>query len=294
VGTAFDVAGSSSWLGGTALTAGLNVLGLATLITAARELNLARAAQESAMEGRVATARQAGLTDVADDLRQQMRQGAYHTPTRLAGWTGAGALLWKGLVQVSRGPRLKTLTWGAVLAGTGAGLSLPTGIGARLLPTLVLGLMMAQRAPERLRRDMSAGWLLAQVPHPWWQLLLGNLVVPVGGALLCVAAGTAFGAAIGGTSLLSALTLLILLPGSLLAAALGGAVDLLRSNQATSGQLYPVGTLGLILGILGVGGPLGLLWGVGGTAGFVLGLAAGGLLDLVLLKAAVWFRYRPS
>lgn len=294
-GAAFGVAGSIPWLAGTALAAGLATLGLATLAAAARELNLARAAQESAMEGRVAVARQAGLTDLAQGLRRQVRQGAYHSPTRLEGWTGARALVWKGLLQASRGAHLTSLAWGAVLAGIGAGLALPAGLGARLLPALTLGMLVAQRAPKGLRRDLGTGWLLAQVPRPWWQILLGSLALPVAGTLVGVAAGIAGGAAVGGVSPLSTLALLVLLPASLLAAALGDTVDLVRSNQsnlAASGQLYPAGMLGMVLGMLGVGGPLGLWWCVGGAAGLALGLAAGGLLDLALLKAAVWFHRR--
>jgi hypothetical protein len=294
---AFGVPESVAWLGGVALACGLVLLGLAVLTAASSELNLARAAQESHLEGRVAAAREAGLTDAVRDLQQQARQGAHRAPTRLMGWSGAGALVWKGLLQALRGPRLKTLAWGLVLAGTGAGLTLAEGFSARLLPALTLGLLVAQRAPERLRRDLGVRWLLVQVPRPLWQILLASLGLPAGGTLLAVGVGVIGGSAFGSAGPLSGLAVLALLPMSLLAAALGGAVDLMRLNQstmATASQLYPTGTLGLILGVVSVGGPLALWWGVGGAAGLLLGLIAGALLDFVLLQAAVWFYRQPD
>jgi hypothetical protein len=294
---AFGVPGSAPWLAGMALACGLAGLGLAMLAAASHELNLARAAQESRMEGRVAAARQAGLADVAQDLKRQARQGAHHPPTRLKGWAGVGALVWKGLVQAGRGAHLQTLAWGAMLVASGAGLVLAEGFAARLLPTLALGVLVALRAPEGLRRDLGVRWLATQIPRPFRQILMGSLALPLGGMLSGVGLGVVVGAAFGGVPPPSALGLLALLPVSLLAASLGGAVDLVRLNQsnlAGASQLHPPDTLGMILGMVGVGGPLALWWGVGGAAGLALGLAAGVLLDLVLLEAAVQFYRQPS
>jgi hypothetical protein len=160
---------------------------------------------------------------------------------------------------------------------------------------MALGLLVSQRAPERLRRDLGAGWLLLQVPRPFWQLLLGSLALPAGGRLVAVALGTIGGGVLVGASPASTLVLLALLPAGVLAATLGGAVDLIRTNQnnLAAGQLHPPGMVGLILGLIGVGAPLGLWWGVGGGAGLALGLAAGGLLCLGLLYGAGAF-YRQT
>ena len=298
---------------GLALALGAAVAGLSALLWASRTLNLARAAQETQLKSRARISAAGGFRGHAHELRQQARQGASRPPTRLpsplaltgsASGPGSGALLWKALLQALRGPWLNAAGLGLGVAGLAAAWVLSTDLGLRVGFVLMLAALVSQHAPAPLMQGLSVHWLARQVPAPAWQLLWAHLSLPVAAATVAVwlgagiasagysaVSGTVSGIGSGiGPNPIMALTLALLAPLGLAGAGLGGVVDMLRLNDSgrlLSGQLAPPGVLGVVLGALALGGPLGLWVWLGGAPGLGLGLVAGLAIDLALTLAAV-------
>ena len=288
---------------GEGLALVLAVLGPLAVWMGAKGMSLSRAAQETSPlpSGRAAGGPTSAVGDAAVERRlgagvnvPAVPQGSITSTTqpRAPVWPGAGALLWKAIIQARRRVGAEdVLGFFGLFA---VNLALLTFPGTTTLIGLVTGwiLIAAQQATAPLRRELARWWLLRSMPFRAGRLVVSTLALPVAGFWLAGLAIWLVWALMGravapipiGLYLLSA-------PG----VALGAATDVLRQSKTgnlLAGSVPGVGLLGIVLGLLLValnGGAAWLLftsWQLPAPVAWALLLGCGAGLDWIYLSMA--------
>jgi hypothetical protein len=276
------------WGKGLLVALGIAVLGLVALAIASKNLNLSRAAQESAQREKLATAQRYGMVDQAREIKQRERLGIGRDPTRLPARPGLWVLPWKDILQSRYEIGFGQLWNWLMLLGTSVGLLLAPDFSSRILILFYWLILVAQHTTSRLRADLRNWWLLRSLPFQAERLLLGELAIPwsmtVAIAWLAIILG---GAALG----VSRLLLFLLLPPVCLILSLISAYDILRQSNAgmlLNGNVPGISWRALLGGLL----CLAILMGITGLLrpllwiGLFLAFAASVMLAYVAWRMA--------
>ena len=300
--------GTAVWLPGLLAGLGWGLVGSLALGLAARGLNLGRAAQESTGRAASEAAAQAGNIQAAAEIALRQRLGTGHPPTRLAGWPGGLALVWKSLLSWQRQGGWRLAGPLAVIFVATVGMLLAPDWGTRAWGLLAWMVAVEQLTAGPLVNDLRMWPLFRGLPVATRRALLGELALPWALVLLTGLLAVGFSTALG-PGLMSALSGAInvasasgaklslgtglpawaglLLPGAALSCGLAGAVDVLRSARSSrllTGQAPMPGTTGVMIAALCCGlAALAVQFGGGGLFGYLLGaLVTGGASWLLL------------
>jgi hypothetical protein len=279
--------GGQAWIPGVFAGVGAAVIGLWLLRAASAEMNLNQAARESAGEETLSAVSLLGGPDQAAQLRDERRLGAPRT-ARLLDSPRIPALTWKQGLRALRLFHLGDVSPWLLLFGAGLGGMLLSGWGAQIWGLVVWTLVAGQQAAAPLRRDLQRWWLLRQLPLSNRRLILSEVLPPAALAL-----------ALTWLALLASFTLApqvrlalaLAAPGAVAVAVAASVLDVLRqakSVRLNAGIVPDVGMLGVILGLLGPGIALFMIYGMAGLPWFagLASLAFSLLLANLLLNLA--------
>lgn len=275
--------GATSWAAGLMAASALALAAMGTLALVSPRLSLSRAAQETSGLEAQHTATLVGAGEVADDLARRRRLGAYRRPTRLPGYPGAGALVWKRAVQYIRDITIGAVVTWLLLAGAAVGVARAPDLGTRLWSALLWVYFASSACAGPLRNDLGRWWLLRQLPLSGRSALGGALAAPV---LLIVALSLpgALLAALAGDPIWP---ILILLPLAAATVALACATDILRRCRASdllAGIVPGQTSVGLLLQLVTVAvPPLTYVWAA--PAGRLQAVAVAVFTGLLLARA---------
>lgn len=220
------------WINGLLVSLGIAVVGLVALTIVSKDLNLSRAAQESAQKEKLATAQKYGMVDLVHEIQQRERLGVGRNPTRLPAHHGLWMLLWKDILQSRYEIGFGQIWNWLILFGISVGFLLAPDFNSRILILFYWLIMVGQRTTSRLRADLRNWWLLRSLPFHAESLLLGELAIPWS---LTVAIGW-LAISMGGEQLGALrLSLFLLIPPVCLILSLISAYDVLR--QSNTGML---------------------------------------------------------
>lgn len=171
--------GSGSLIAGLGLSLGWAVLGLSVLWLTSREMNLARAFQESHGQEARRAAILTGASDLGRELRQRERLGIGRKPSRLPARPGITALVWRNMIQ-----RWRTFTLGQAIPWLGIlgltlGLILVSDWGSRGWFFALWLLLTGARVTYSLRMDLGHWWLMHQLPSQMEYIFVMDMVIPL-------------------------------------------------------------------------------------------------------------------
>jgi len=259
--------GLAPWAGGLLLAASGGILSLAVLWAAARDMSLARAAQETHNRQAIQAAAFTMQMDLLEELTQRQRLRGERQPSRIPGREGPAAALWKSAVQASRRFSLGSFfSWLAMVSLPLAFLILPDG-GARIGSAAMWLMLAGSQMVAPLRRDVTRWWISRQLPFRSEDRVGGLLVLPVARLWLAGLAALVIAALMGGRPPLTAVWLyLIAIP----AVGLAASVDVLRqcrTQDLLAGRVPAVGATGLLFSLLAVALTAGFAWLLMGLLG---------------------------
>lgn len=217
------------WVKGLIIAWGIAAAGLAALALAGRNLNLSRAAQESAQREKLETAQRYGMLDLAREIKQRERLGIGRDPARLPAPPGPGVLPWKDFLQSRYETGFGQIGNWLILLGISAGILLAPDFNSRILLLFYWLMVVGQRTTFRLRADLRNWWLLRSLPFHVRDLLLGELALPWS---LTVAVAWLAMLLSSGAPGASRLSLFLLIPPVCLILSLISAYDILRQSSA--------------------------------------------------------------
>ncbi|NMB89426.1 MAG: hypothetical protein GYA17_13790 [Chloroflexi bacterium] len=267
--------------------AALAVTALGLLAGVSPAFSLSRAAQETQEVELLQTAQRYRLNDYAAEIRSRQRMGVSRHPARLPALRGAGALVWKDLVQSRRAWRWADLFQTLSLFTLMLAVPLLPDLNGRLLSAAVWIFLLGKAAVVRLRSDLAAWPLARQLPIAYARFLGFDLLLAVLGGLVAGWAGLVVGAWLAGQPVHA---WALLLPGVATAAAGAAAYDVIRrarSSLLLNGSVPEAGASGVLLGLLLAGLPLLLSAALPGATGLGLSCLAGLLLAALALGLAI-------
>lgn len=180
----FTGAGLSGAFPGLVIALGWVLLGMAALYLSAPRLNLSRAAQETVSVSAASAAAVTGNRQVADNLKLKERLKGGHAPSRLPAGPGAPVLVWKQMIQFTRGLTLgKVYNW-VIVFGLSMGLVLAPDWGTRAVAGLFWILQMQERLSEPLRADLRQWFFFRALPLAPNRKLVADILPPAALAVL--------------------------------------------------------------------------------------------------------------
>jgi hypothetical protein len=255
--TAFSI---HPWINGLLVALGIAVFSLATLTIVSQNLNLSRAAQESAHKEKLATAQKYGMVDLVHEMRQRERLGIGRNPTRLLTRPGMWVLLWKDILQSRFEIGFGQIWNWLILLGISVGLLLAPDVNSRILILFYWLVKVGQRTTSRLRADLRNWWLLRSLPFHAESLLMGELAIPWS---MTVAIGWLALSVGGGQLGALRLSLFLLIPPVCLILSLISAYDVLRQSNTgmlLNGNIPGISWWALLVGMLYLGILAGMIW----------------------------------
>jgi hypothetical protein len=231
---------------------------LAALAAVSGGFSLTRAAQETQDLENLQAAQRYGFSSLAEDLQTRRRLGVRRAASRLPARAGAGALVWKDLLQAGRAFRLTDLIGWVSLFGAMLTLPLLPDLGSRALVIAVWAQQVGKLVTRRLRSDLSRWVLFRQLPFSGQTVLRYDLLPALAAAGVLSLLGLGLGLALTGSP---PEPLLALLPGTVTAAGYAAAYDVLRRSRSSlllNGSAPEVSALGVIGGVLAVAVPVGI------------------------------------
>jgi hypothetical protein len=273
------------WGSGLLVALGVAIIGLVALIISGEGLNLSRAAQESTQREKIQTARRYGMGGLVHEIKQRERLGIGRDPTRLPARPGLWVLPWKDILQSRYELGLSGIWNWLVLLGISLGFLLAPDLGSRILLFAFWIFALGQRTTSRLRADLTNWWLLRSLPFPAENLLLAELAIPWGLAviiewLVIIFAGTGLG--------VSRLAVALLMPLVCVILSLFSAYDVLRQSKADillNGNVPGISALAIVGGALCLAIPAGMVWWLRQFSWIGISLS---LITSLLLAYGVW------
>ncbi len=262
----------------------LSLVLLSALVWISAEFSLSRAAQETQVAYAISSANRFGFASEARRLKEQERLGMQQRSTRLPSMQGAGALVWKDLVQSWRLFRLPVLFDWLLLFGFIVILPLLNSLGAQLLMIALWALQVGKVCAARVRGDLALWPITRQLPISSARVLLADLSLPYLLVVLLSAVGLWLSAFLFRQGFNA---LLLLVPG--IAAAVAGmtAFDVIRRSRSSlllNGTVPGVGASGALLSLVCAAAVLLVYLLLPG----IVGLLASVLASLVL----AWLSFR--
>lgn len=247
------------WINGLLVALGIVVVGLVALAIAGKNLNLSRAAQESAQREKIAAAQRYGMVNLAHEIKQQERLGIGRDPTQLLTRPGLWVLPWKDLLQSRYEIGFSQLWSWLMLLGTSVGFLLAPDFNSRILILFYWLILVAQHTTSRLRADLRNWWMLRSLPFQGESLLLGELAVPWSMTVAIVWLAIILG---GGALGAFRLSIILLIPPVCLVLSLISAYDVLRQSNLgmlLNGNVPGISWQTLLGGMLCLAMPAGII-----------------------------------
>ena len=262
-----------AWIAGSLFV----LAALAVLYQVSGSLSLSRAAQETRQADMLHTAQRYGFSAISADIQTRQRLGVTRKPTRLPVLSGAGALLWKDIVQFERSFQLSSLfIWGQIFVLM-LGLSFLSQPGSYALLIAVWVILTGQASAARLRSDLANYVLTRQLPVSRRHFLLYEAALTCLLTILISLTGLAAGSIIFSTPLTP---IAALIPGIIASTASLAAFDVIRQSHdhlLMNGSVPQVSAGGVILGVIAAGIPILIQVLLPGPVGLILSI----LLSLV-------------
>lgn len=283
--------GALAWLPGLVTAVVIVLTGIWLLRSSAAEMSLNQAARESAGEEAITAMPFLGSSDQTAQLRDQRRLAGAGRTSRLLDSPRMAALIWKQALRSIRLLGLGDVAPWLLLIGAALGGMLLTGWGPRLWGIVVWVLIAGQQAAAPLRRDLQRWWLLRQIPQSSQRLILAEIVPPAALALLLTWLVAAAGFTLDPQTRLA---IALAAPGAVACAAFAAVYDVVRQARSVrliAGIVPEEGALGVILGLIGPGLALFLIYELSQAPeliwlGGLAGLAAELLLAYFFLELA--------
>lgn len=260
---------------------------LSVLAWVSDNFSLSRAAQETQDAEMVQSLRRYGFASSAAKAQAEQRLGISRAPSRLPAMTGAGALVWKDVLQSQRAFRWTALFGWLSIFGLMFGLALLPDVSSQAFAVGFWVITVGRLCSTRIRNDLSYWTLIRQLPISHRKFMLAEL----SGAFLLVVAVSLLGLASGSMLVRNPVYGLgVLIPG--MAAGIVGvaAFDIIRRSDSTlllNGSVPEVGVGGIILGLLFAFAPLATILVVPGVLGIVLSAGISIGLSWVAFNLAV-------
>ncbi|GAP12551.1 hypothetical protein LARV_00287 [Longilinea arvoryzae] len=261
------------------LAAGLLSTSLLALVTLAAlfwispSFSLNRAAQETNELEASETAAKYGFVGLVEEQRLKNRLGVNKKPSRLPALAGAGALLWKDVLQSVRSLRLQSiLAWFSIVT---AMLALPIlpDLGSRALLIAFWVIQIARFSVARLRNDLACWVLIRQLPFSHTRFLFFDLVAVYALSVLASLAGLAVHAAFFQARVDPWAAFI---PGVVAGIVSMAAFDVCRQSRdelLLAGIAPELSALGSLLGVAVAAAPMAISILVSGYAGVLLATA---------------------
>lgn len=253
------------------LSSGLfSIVMLGLLAWLSDTFSLSRAAQETQEIETLNSAFKFGLTTYAQELQTKKRLGVLHAPSRLPMLRGAGALLWKDILQSLRSFKISMLQEWVTLFAVMLGFSLLPDLGSRVFALAIWVIQIGVVSVTRLRSDLSNWSLVRQLPIAHKKFLFYDLSLPYFLSVIISLIGLGIGTKITGTSVV---TMVILIPGMTAGVAGMTAFDMIRrsrSNLLLSGSVPGISGTGILLGLMFALFPVLILTLLPGVTGYIL------------------------
>lgn len=264
---------------------------LAMLYRVSGSLSLSRAAQETRLTEMLNSAQRYGFAAISADIQTRQRLGVMRKPTRLPAISGAGALVWKDIVQFERSFQLSSLfIWGQIFVLM-LGLSFLSQPGSYALLIAVWVILTGQTSAARLRSDLANYVLTRQLPVSHRHFLLYETALTCLLAILISLAGLAAGSIIFSTPLTP---IVVLIPGMIATTAGLAVFDVIRQSRdhlLMNGSVPQVSAGGMILGVIAAGVPILIQVLLPGPVGLILSILLSlGLAWLAFNLAVTTFR----
>ncbi len=268
------------------------LLVLAFLYLASWNFSLNRAVQQTSKEELISTAKQYGLSQVAEQEKTQSHLGVERRPSRIPALEGPGILLWKDLLQSQRTFRLTSVfKWLQIFVLLFILPALPD-LGSRGLVIILWIIQLGQISVQRIRSDLEVWTVIRQLPISTRKFLLYDFGLSYSLAMLISLAGFLLGGATFGVQMPG---LALLLPGMMAAIFSAAAFDVIRRSNSgllLSGSVPELSAGGILLGILIAGIPLVLLVAIPTGLGMMFALILSlGLAYLAFELAVSAFRH---
>ena len=282
--------GLQSWGLGMLVAALWALLGLAALWYASPAINLSQAAQETAFTAALQAATLSGASGAAEQIQLERRLGIGVASGRLPlpglARPGALALLWKHAVASGRRGLWNFISAWLLIFFVGLGAALAPDWGSRAWALLLWSTLICQRAAAFTQTDLAQWALLRGLPLSARRILLAGAALPA--ALAAVLAWLALlGSSLVPGSQLPAFSALFI-PPLVLAFALAGAVDVLRTahtHHLLAGSPPSAGGVSLAISAAILAA---VILGMGWLAGQGLPPVLWVLSGLLLACAAAW------
>jgi hypothetical protein len=265
----------------------LTLLMLAGLYLVSASFNLSRAAQETREVETIQTAAKYGFGGLVKQQQLKRRLGVNKKPTRLPAMTGAGALVWKDLLQSRRSLSLQQLvTWLGIFS---AMLALPfvPDLGSRALLIAFWVIQIGQVCVARLRDDLANWALIRQLPVSDHKILLFE---PLTAYILSVLTSLA-GLVVAALLLQAPIDGMVFsIAGMVVGIAGMAAFDVCRQSRdelLLAGLAPQLSALGSLLGFVVAGVPVLIRFSIAGQAGILLAAAASLGLGYLAFNLAV-------
>ncbi len=259
---------------------------LGVLFFAAHKFSPGSAAEETKSELLIRNLRRYGFGDQAREKKLEKRLGLSRRWAWQPAWGGAGALVWKDIVQTGRRINLGTIFTLLTFFSTAVGLVFLPSLGGRMLLILTWTLQASKFLSTRFRQDLAHWVILRQLPIKHQDVVLADGGLSGVVILLASLAGVMTGAVLSGNSLWNAL---LALPG-MIAAVAGVSFSVISRNARIdllmTGQAPGVSEFGVLGAAICAAIPVVLYTSLPGAVGTVMGCLSSLVIGYLALKAA--------
>lgn len=250
--------GQAAWLPAMLVALVLAALGLGALVVAAARLNLSRAAQETGSLAAQQRAHRGGAAALAHDMARRDRLGSAHASATWPIGPGVPAVMWKAVVQSTRGLTFESFGPWLLMLFAGLGVVLAPDWGARVVSAAFWILMIGQQSTARLKSDLSRWWLWQQLPLPGARLLLAEIAPAASASVVVTWLGLAIGCALAGHGITPAVWLVPTAVASIACAAVLAVLRQCHHDTLLAEQVPDAGELAFVLGLLCIAAPFGI------------------------------------
>lgn len=262
------------------------------LYKVAGSFNLSRASQETILAEKINSARQYGFTSYANDLETQQRLRYPRVSSLRPIFPGAGAFIWKEVLQVQRTFKLSSIFVWLNVFFLMLGIQFIPDLFSRLFVIAIWVVQIGQVSVIRLRDDLSHWVLVRQLPIHRNKMLIAELGSAYLTSIIVSALGLIAGSFVGRTPVNA---LIFLLPGTIAGIASMSALGIIRrsrSEELFNDNVPGMSEMGVIIGLIIALIPVSLMYLLAGTFGLILAILVSvglGILSVNLAKNS--FRY---
>jgi hypothetical protein len=250
------------------------VFSLLVLFLASKDFSPSLAAHETKLQSKLRDLKRYGFSGQAREIRDQKRLGWERKTAWLPGWTGAGGMLWKDVLQFFRTIRMGDAFNLLFFISSAIGLVFLPGLSGRIFLILTWVFQAGKFLTQRLHSDLTHWTTVTQLPIKPRKWITYDLLLASGLMLLLGVTGLALGSLLTGQS---AVREMLVLPGMIVSVAGVSAADIFKNSKVDlllNGQAPGVSELGVVFGTIYAGIPVLAYSLIPGPVGALIGLCA--------------------